>query len=149
MHKVIKIIVEAKSVKDALKKAEAAFSQLCNTGISYDWGGDFTEDSSIQRWGKKRPAVKLSSKEGIISILESIKIEFEQFKDTLEQIDKLRTEYTKEQLFDDTMFRYKMAIPYNDRFIYLENDTTDLQVINAIIKDNKKKWWVVPYDAHY
>ena len=95
------------SAKEALTNADQSFTKLTEQGI-YDWGGNFVDKESIERWGKVRPAIDINSDLGIEMILYSIRGDFRLFKETMDEMLDLYLETIGKPLLSPTAYRRDM-----------------------------------------
>jgi hypothetical protein len=163
MHKLIGIIVYATNKRDALSKADAIASNLCDGSRMYDW---YNIGEDIDRWDLPEEAMLADSKEGKDFINDQfketekeMKEAIKQLKDKLAGIDEKSVEKIIETGVDSDLYLSASNISDEDLITYLYNvygepikTTKDLQSALKKFDDPEYKdlkVFVVPVDIHY
>ena len=101
MHHVIRMIVYAKTKKEARSRAEKTFNERLVP--RFDYGTFFDDESPMNgksRWGTLPPIELVNSKEGKKLINEGFKVVVKEFMDNLKQMRKMLEKYNDFELFE-------------------------------------------------
>lgn len=122
MHKVIRIIVYAKTSKEALTKAKELFEKEL-VPKPFDYGAFFDEDKSTvsgkARWGSLPAVTRADSKEGKQLIQEGMRATKQDFKDCITPIREVLNIYSDEEIW------HKKILDENKKMLEVIEENND------------------------
>lgn len=102
MHKIVRLIVYAKTKEEALNNAKKLLDERL-VPRPYDYGTFFDEEDSVMsgkaRWGNLVPVAKADSPEGADLIKDGIEFTKDEFTGNLDRVREMINKYSNEELW--------------------------------------------------
>jgi hypothetical protein len=164
MHMVIRAIVYAPKLEDAVEQAQKVFDRLVEVR-AFDYYTTFNHDGSqfsgAGRWGKLPSASKADSKEGKKLIEEAMAYTKTEFCEAVAAIREFLAKYSADQLFDEgrfsnLSFRYechRVGRHWGASDWLYDNNGSSIRsaehLADALVAPEGMTAFVVPADVHF